>query len=1093
MPIKQYDVVVVGDLRFPGGTSSCIAQEIRALAAHGYQVALVHVPAAIIRQKRAPHGDIQACIEERLAVLEDTDQPLNARLLVLHNPYVFTETPNPRPQIHATAKVLVAHQPVLDSNGIPYYDAHRVNSVCEDLFGGGIVWAPISPTSRTNLEQAQLPFPILDEDWTNLIDFSRWQADRSKPVGSNPVIGRHSRPDWQKWPADRETILQIHPDQPTVDVRLLGVADNLRKIVGEFPQNWQTFAFNEVNPADFVRTIDFFVYYHHPDWVEGFGRCIAEALAAGAVVILPPLFQPIFREAALYREPHEVLPTVHEYYKDWSRYQLQSGLGRAFIKEACGTDTYLARIGRLLEQGQQKTALPHPMLDPAAGAGPVSTAPARKTVHETDIAYVGDFRNTGEAANRTIHETRIQARAGYTTTFVHLPAAKPHRTSIHPAVDACVHHGLATAVDPCSTLVKTRLLVIHDAARVLDGQPEIFPHVLADETVIVVDQVPTGYPPSIDLLERDRTFRAHFGGSVAWAPVNPEVRRALTENWSNLELTPHNWTPSLDLAPWRAPSSDRRANPIVGRISSGADGQWPMPGPDQLQPYPADGKCILRALTTTQPVGLSQLASKRWEVFALDDIDAGKFIGNLDFFVYFTGSQPVEVPFHAIAEAMARGVVVVLPRRLKNQFANGALYAQPARAADLVTDLHQRPDAYSDQAITASRFARQSFGPNIHLGRLQTFLGRPHTSSTASTTARRADRVLFVSSNGIGLGHLTRLLSVARRMPEGLEPVFTTMSQAIDVVGQQGFLGEYIPYQPYSGRALRDWNSWLAAQLDQAIDHYGARAVVFDGSNPYPGLIQAVGPRADCRLIWMRRGMWRATQDNERLISRQRHFDLIIEPDELAKEHDQGLTAKHRDLTFPVAPIRLLDEDELLDRATAAEALGLDPARPAVLVHLGAGSNRDIVGMTEAIVGAARQHDDLQVVVAEWLMAPQRLDLWPDIKRLRGFPISRYFRAFDFSIGAAGYNSFNEVISLGLPTIFISNDHPMMDDQGARATFAVNQGAAFSIAEDEINQIGRYVEVMMNPTVREHLSVNSARITTRNGAAEAAQAIAQQV
>ena len=115
------------------------------------------------------------------------------------------------------------------------------------------------------------------------------------------------------------------------------------------------------------------------------------------------------------------------------------------------------------------------------------------------------------------------------------------------------------------------------------------------------------------------------------------------------------------------------------------------------------------------------------------------------------------------------------------------------------------------------------------------------------------------------------------------------------------------------------------------------------------------------------------------------------------------------------------------------------------------------------------------------------------MKHLRGFPISRYFRAFDFSIGAAGYNSFNEVISLGLPTIFISNDHPMMDDQGARATFAVNQGAAFSISEDEVGQIGRYLEVMMNPAVREHLSVNSARITTRNGAAEAAQAIAQQV
>ena len=1087
MAPAEFDIVVVGDLRFPGGTSACIAQEIRALAGAGYSVAVVHIPASIIRQQRPPHADIQACIDDQSATLVDAVQPVNARLLILHNPYVFVDTPNPRPQIHAATKILVAHQPVLDTNGVPYYDPHRVNAVCEELFGGGVIWAPISPASRANLKQAQLPYPILEDDWHNLIDFDTWQTDRSRPVGIIPVIGRHSRPDWQKWPATRESILQIYPDRPTVDVRLLGVGDDLKRTVGEYPRNWRTFAFNEADPADFLRTIDFFVYYHHPDWVEGFGRCTAEALASGAVAILPPHFQSTFKEAALYREPEEVIPTVLEFYKDWPRYQLQSGLGQAFIRGVCGTDAYLARVARLLDDQDTKAAplpVPTPVEAPQAAAAP------RKTVHETDVTFIGDFRDTGEAAQRVVHETRVQAKSGYQTAYVHLPGTKPDRETINPAIDACVRHGLATAVDPANTLVKTRLLVIHDPAGVLATLPEIIPHVLADQVVVVVDHLPQGYPLAYDFAERNRNYRAHFGAAVQWAPAGPEIRHALSER-GDLDLTAHDWTPSLDMAPWRAPEAAGGDVPVVGRASRGDDGQWPDAAEDRQAVYPGDGTVTLRALTTTPLTGVNQITAAGWQMFSLDEIDLGKFIGNLDFFVYFAGSQPGEAPFHAIAEAMARGVPVILPRRLKPRFGPAALYASPSRAMEMIRGLFTNDDAYADQATAASRHARQAFGPNIHLGRLQTYLGRPRRRP-AATQAASKDRVLLVSSNGVGLGHITRLLAVARRLPENLEPVFATMSQAIDVVAHQGFLAEYIPYRPYPGRTTRDWNAWLTEQLDQLIDHYGARAIVFDGSNPYPGIINAVGPRGDCRLIWIRRGMWRANQHNGHLIGRQRHFDLIIEPEELAKDHDTGLTAEHRDQTIAVPPIRLLDEGELLDRERAAEAIGVDPSRPTALVHLGAGTNRDIVGMTDAIVSAARDHNDLQVVVAEWLMAPQRLDLWPDVKRVRGFPLSRYFRAFDFSIGAAGYNSFNEVVSLGLPTIFISNDHPIMDDQGARATFAVNQGAAFSIAEDELSEIPRYVEVMMNPTVRQHLSVNAARIAARNGAGDAAQAIARQ-
>ena len=44
------------------------------------------------------------------------------------------------------------------------------------------------------------------------------------------------------------------------------------------------------------------------------------------------------------------------------------------------------------------------------------------------------------------------------------------------------------------------------------------------------------------------------------------------------------------------------------------------------------------------------------------------------------------------------------------------------------------------------------------------------------------DRVMFVSSNGTGLGHLTRSMAVARRLDSNVESLFVTLSRAAPVV-----------------------------------------------------------------------------------------------------------------------------------------------------------------------------------------------------------------------------------------------------------------------------------------------------------------------
>ena len=107
--------------------------------------------------------------------------------------------------------------------------------------------------------------------------------------------------------------------------------------------------------------------------------------------------------------------------------------------------------------------------------------------------------------------------------------------------------------------------------------------------------------------------------------------------------------------------------------------------------------------------------------------------------------------------------------------------------------------------------------------------------------------------------------------------------------------------------------------------------------------------------------------------------------------------------------------------------------------------------------------------------------------------MSRYYRAFDFAISSAGYNSYNELISLGPPAIFAPSMHDSLDDQEARAAYSEQQGASLVWTADRPVSIGSMIDAMMDKNLRSILSANARRIAKDNGASAAATAIAEQV
>ena len=270
------------------------------------------------------------------------------------------------------------------------------------------------------------------------------------------------------------------------------------------------------------------------------------------------------------------------------------------------------------------------------------------------------------------------------------------------------------------------------------------------------------------------------------------------------------------------------------------------------------------------------------------------------------------------------------------------------------------------------------------------------------------------------------------------------------------------------------------------LRHYDPAAIVFDGNVPREALLAACA-EVEAPLVWVRRGMWRADPALARHLALSRRFDAVLEPSEAAAAADRGVTAAAPDGPLAVPPVMLLDPGELNEAKTSRAALGLEPGRPAVLVQLGAGNNNDIDRVLDH-VAAAQRRLDLQVVVAEWLIqhAPVRRR---GLRYLSAFPNARHFRAFDFAISAAGYNSFHELLHHGLPTIFVPNDQQKVDDQRARAEWAEGRGAAICLPRGAEGALPGYMSALLDPALRRQLARRARAACPTNGAASAAAAI----
>lgn len=350
------------------------------------------------------------------------------------------------------------------------------------------------------------------------------------------------------------------------------------------------------------------------------------------------------------------------------------------------------------------------------------------------------------------------------------------------------------------------------------------------------------------------------------------------------------------------------------------------------------------------------------------------------------------------------------------------------------------------------------------------------------------ESVLFVATNGVGLGHLTRCLSVARRMkklrPE-TEIIFLTTSLALTVLQREGFVVYCIPSKMLiKNISYAQWNALLKNMMSELLQLYGFDAVIFDGALPFASVTAALAEEKDIPRIWIRRGSEKSVELMEQRDAAEKDFDYVIMPKE-AGEACGTPDGKH----ISVPPIICLDKKELWAREDVRRYLKIPMDKIAVYIQLGAGNINNIDSDINRVVTELRKNPNIVMVLGESIIGNELKIIEDDIIVLKDYPNSKYFNGFDFAVSACGYNSFHELIYFGVPTIFIPNMHQDVDDQYARAMIAQNHDAGVVINDIGSDELARAIERMCDQTENARMRKSGSEIIGQNGADNAAEVI----
>ena len=295
-----FDIIVIGDLRQSICQRSTLISQLTVLISVGYRIGVIQLKSISIDHPEPLHHDLRTLIEEGRIILLDPDLSASSKLIIATDPVLFTHLPKRPLRIDARVRIVAVREGPINAKGDAIYDWPSISRNATEVLGGNVIFAPLHQSVRHQLIELDPRPQLTSEDWHDVLDVERWRRAHEGGHGARPVIGRCGEANTESWPTNPATLLATFPDDRQIAVRLLGGGSVLREIVRPYPHNWEVLSDDHAERKHFYSGLDFYVHTHAPSRVSPIDPSLLEAMASGVVTILPPSFEPIFGEAAVY-------------------------------------------------------------------------------------------------------------------------------------------------------------------------------------------------------------------------------------------------------------------------------------------------------------------------------------------------------------------------------------------------------------------------------------------------------------------------------------------------------------------------------------------------------------------------------------------------------------------------------------------------------------------------------------------------------------------------------------------------------------------------------------------------------------------------
>jgi UDP-N-acetylglucosamine--N-acetylmuramyl-(pentapeptide) pyrophosphoryl-undecaprenol N-acetylglucosamine transferase len=351
-------------------------------------------------------------------------------------------------------------------------------------------------------------------------------------------------------------------------------------------------------------------------------------------------------------------------------------------------------------------------------------------------------------------------------------------------------------------------------------------------------------------------------------------------------------------------------------------------------------------------------------------------------------------------------------------------------------------------------------------------------------------RILFYAVDGLGLGHVSRLLAIARqvrRQRADAHCLFLTASEAGEVIFREGFPAFKVPSR--TARVTAALEPARYARMVQTVtwslvSAFDPHLLVVD---TFPaGTLQELLPllRWNISKVFVFREQQPRYAADPYLQGILRLYQQVIVP------HARGecnLPVPEGVPAHWVGPVLLRERDEALSREEARAQLGLPLGGPWVLVSFGGGGDAEGRRLATQCAALQGRFPAVGFALAPGPLWPESVPL-PRLPLIRQYPLAPYLPAFDAAISAAGYNTAHELLHFGMPSVFLPVAKGV-DDQQARARRIAEAGAGVVLDNPSDEALADGLARVLDPASGRRYAESARALVPPGGAAAAARAI----